>query len=517
MPNKKNKYGQYFTLPAIAKFMVSLISPPHSKNPKVLEPSCGKGVFLDELKNAGYSNVTAYEIDKSLDNGHAVRWQSFLSVPTTDKYDVVIGNPPYIRWKNLEEELKQELETNELWNKYFNNLCDYLYLFILKSIEHLNEGGELIFICTDYWLNTSHSSSLRDYMVDNGYIDELFHFKEAPLFEKVTASFVIFRYIKSAKKKETVKLFHSPKVGRSVDPEDLISRKVFTEETIPQFKKHSKWVLATNEVQKQIRTFELHCAKPSGDSFGTGELWRIKDICDIGNGMVSGLDKAFQIKDTSKLNATEKKNLITVRKALHLQPYVPDGSIQYMFIRDSISEEEFNRKMPHFRELLEPYRDLLEKRYDYGRELRYWEFAFPRNINLLLRDCQRIFVPCKERISNKDYFRFCLVGKDNYSTQDVTAVFLKDTCEESIEYVLAYLNNRRIFEWLKLNGVVKGEIVEFSEAPLANIPYRKIDWSNPDERKAHDCIRDEIVAYLKDGKAKHLKKVDKTFGELLDA
>ena len=60
----KNRYGQYFTISLIADFMVSLIT--HKGNCKVLEPSCGKGVFLDYLVDHGFSNITAYEIDKTL-------------------------------------------------------------------------------------------------------------------------------------------------------------------------------------------------------------------------------------------------------------------------------------------------------------------------------------------------------------------------------------------------------------------------------------------------------------------
>ena len=145
---EKNRYGQYFTIGLIADFMVRLIS--HSKGSKVLEPSCGKGVFLDYLLENGFNDITAYEIDPSLGKKYDfIEHKSFISVPTSEKYDVIIGNPPYIRWKNLETELKQELETNALWKKYFNSLCDYLFIFILKSIEHLKENGELIFICTN--------------------------------------------------------------------------------------------------------------------------------------------------------------------------------------------------------------------------------------------------------------------------------------------------------------------------------------------------------------------------------
>lgn len=85
---------------------------------------------------------------------------------------------------------------SDLWNKYFNSLCDYLFIFILKSIEQLKENGELIFICPEYWLNTTHSETLRNYMCVNGFFSDIYLFKEAPLFESVTSSFIIFRYVK---------------------------------------------------------------------------------------------------------------------------------------------------------------------------------------------------------------------------------------------------------------------------------------------------------------------------------
>ena len=99
---EKNKYGQYFTIQSIARFMVDLIH--HNHDARILEPSCGKGVFLDALTNAGFTNIDAYEIDRNIGNPYpCVKYESFISAPL-NQYDVVIGNPPYIRWKNLEKE-----------------------------------------------------------------------------------------------------------------------------------------------------------------------------------------------------------------------------------------------------------------------------------------------------------------------------------------------------------------------------------------------------------------------------
>ncbi|MDD4149422.1 MAG: N-6 DNA methylase, partial [Bacteroidales bacterium] len=162
----KNKYGQYFTPEIISDFMISLAS--ISDNSRVLEPSCGEGIFLDLLLKKGINNLSAYELDKELIPNKfkdIIKNESFVSAKIDEQFDLIIGNPPYIRWKNLEEELKQELARNPLWNKHFNSLCDYSYIFILKSIEHLKENGQLIFITPEYWLNTTHSRTLRNYML----------------------------------------------------------------------------------------------------------------------------------------------------------------------------------------------------------------------------------------------------------------------------------------------------------------------------------------------------------------
>ncbi len=201
--NNKNKFGQYFTPKVVADFMIEMAD--ISSQSKILEPSCGEGIFLELLQQKGFNNLIAYEIDEELATDFScVHYESFVSAKLEEKFDLIIGNPPYIRWKNLEDELKSELSINPIWNKYFNSLCDYLYIFILRSIELLNENGQLIFICPEYWMNTTHSISLRNYMVENGYFEEIYHFNETPIFDKVTVSIVIFKFIKSKQKTEKI-------------------------------------------------------------------------------------------------------------------------------------------------------------------------------------------------------------------------------------------------------------------------------------------------------------------------
>lgn len=494
----KNKYGQYFTPKLIVDYMISLSN--SSKDASILEPSSGQGIFIETLEKDGYKDITAYEIDERLSKERSsVINRSFVATNVSKKFNLIIGNPPYIRWKNLEDELKEELENHTLWHKYFNSLCDYSYIFILKSIELLEEGGELIFITPEYWLNTKHSLSLRNYMIQNGYFEQITHFNETPIFEKATVSTIIFKYIKSKNKNNSKIKLTKYYANRKLTDEimDNIKNEINQKDTIyleiDQFEEDKRWLLTSDEIKDELKIFENHCLiknqiQTSLFDLQTDKFNTIGDICDIGNGMVSGLDKAFQIHDINNLNEDEKKHILKVIKAKDLKPYSYEKITNYIHLYNIKNEEEFKNNFPNFYNHFIEFKEKLDKRYKYNRDIPYWEWVFLRNFNLFSKNEKRIFVPSKERVSNKDYFRFALIDANLYPTQDVTALFKKEGVKESIYYILALLNNKRVFDWLSNNGVVKGNIVEFSEKPISSIPFRAIDWDNKEEVLLHNEI-----------------------------
>ncbi len=522
----KNKYGQYFTPELIADFMIELAN--IDTESKILEPSSGKGVFIKLLIEKGFKNITAYEIDSELsEKFDFVRNESFVSANISEKFKLIIGNPPYIRWKNLEEELKTELATNHLWNKYFNSLCDYSYLFILKSIKLLEDKGQLIFITPEYWLNTMHSITLRNYMLRNGYFSEIYHFNETPIFEKATVSTIVFKYIKASGNKnqkiDIVKYYKNQQLTNDII-QNIKNKKANNDIevlTASQFKENERWILADDEKISEMKQFEEHCLKQQNNNLlllfendKKNNFYTIGDFCNIGNGMVSGLDKAFQLNGET-LTEYEKQNTIKVIKAKNLQPYFYDEITSYIFANHIESEENLKSDFPNFYNRLQKFIPQLEKRYQYNRKINYWEWVFLRNFNLFNSDKARIFVPCKERISNKNYFRFVYVEANIFPTQDVTAIFKKENTKESLHYILALLNNYRTFNWLKYNGVVKGNIVEFSEKPIASIPFRAINWSDKNEVALHNDISELCENYITKNSPELLQelnyKIDKLF------
>ncbi len=524
----KNKFGQYFTPEIIADFMIEMADVP--KDASILEPSCGEGVFLKLLHNKGFCNLTAFEIDEELAHEYLnVRYESFVSAKISTKFDLIIGNPPYIRWKNLEEDLKQELAISPIWNKYFNSLCDYLYIFILKSVELLKENGQLIFICPEYWMNTTHSISLRNYMVANGYFEEIYHFNETPIFNKVSVSIVIFKFVKSKKRSSKIKVakFYA---NQKLTPETLHNLKFKVEQKdaeyleVTQFKTNERWLLQSDEVREELRVLEYNCLKKNQNILLSlfneqkQEFHTIGEFCNIGNGLVSGLDKAFQASSIpyngDDFTENEIKATLNVVKAKDLRPFFAQSITKYIFINQEIEEDMFSVKYPNYFNHFQKYKDDLGKRYQYNRKINYWEWVFLRNFSLFNSQEQRIFVPCKERISNKKHFRFALVDTGVFPTQDVTAIFKKNHVKESIEYFLAYLNNPIVFDWLKCNGIVKGNIVEFSEKPISSIPFRAIDWSNENEVALHDSIQKSTKQYLNTKQEDILGNINELFNEL---
>jgi adenine-specific DNA-methyltransferase len=355
-------------------------------------------------------------------------------------------------------------------------------------------------------------------MIENGYFETIIHFKETPIFDNVASSIIIFKYIKSSKKpKPYINYTEYDSRVRLSDKllsqlknfEDVKDCKYFQ---LKQFQKDSKWLFADEITLKLINDFEEHCLvqQTNKNLFNTSStLLKLGDIARIGNGMVSGLDKAFQLPNEIELNEEEKSSTILVSKAKHLSPYYVTDTVRYIFITSDISEEVFKKNYPNFYKHLFPFIENLEKRYKYNRQINYWEWVFLRNYQTVFsQNKHKIFIPCKERISHKNHLRFAFAEHNILPTQDVTAIYFNEDINESIYYILALLNNHRVFHWLKYNGIIKGNILEFSEKPTSQIPIKLINWKNDCEVQIHNKITTLVKEYIDVKNNNLLKDID---------
>ncbi len=465
--------------------MVGLSQAP--KDSFVLEPSAGAGVFLEALAEAGYQNVIGQEIDANVvDRSFAsqIRLGSFVGSTYEQRPSLIIGNPPYVRWKNMLSAQRAELESDRLWKDHFNSLCDLLFYFMARSINLLPQGGELIFITPDFWLSTKHAGALRSFMIAHGAITDLIRFREAKVFAGVASSICIFRFEKGAS--ASAVNVHDYISHANVDlPAKTTAQLLANRELFHAFEAphpapdDDGWTFLPRLDRERARALSEACANV-----------RLGDVARIANGMVSGLDRAFRLADDAwpLLDEKERAATISVLKGKRIKSLVSLGTMPYVFVEHVKDEQELIEQYPHLYAQLLPFEKQLRSRYDYGKGRQWWHWSFLRSQKLFDDHRLTLMIPCKERITNKDRLRVVVAGSGIYPTQDVSAIRLHQDVRESEHYVAALLCSTLWFDWVCQMGLLKGGIAEFSERPLASLPVRLIDWNSQREAALHDEI-----------------------------
>jgi len=74
-------------------------------------------------------------------------------------FDVVIGNPPYLREKG-NANVFHPVNVSELGKLYHQGKMDYWFYFLHKSINIINNTGSIGFITSRYWINSTGSTKL---------------------------------------------------------------------------------------------------------------------------------------------------------------------------------------------------------------------------------------------------------------------------------------------------------------------------------------------------------------------
>lgn len=92
-----------------------------------------------------------------------------------DGFDIVIGNPPYIRPHNLSPSIK-----NLLWQHFttFKKKADFYVCFLERGIESLSVSGILSMIVSDGWLRLDSFEAIREYILTNTNIFQIVDFSE---------------------------------------------------------------------------------------------------------------------------------------------------------------------------------------------------------------------------------------------------------------------------------------------------------------------------------------------------
>lgn len=170
--------GAYYTPLPLAKAMVQLFA--NSNTKKILEPSCGDGVFIDCLAEVNsfkhISSLTAVEIDTNEADKVRKKYisENEIQVLNTDffefyasnykkkQYDLIIGNPPYIRYQYLTKN-QREIQSKILISHGMksNKLINAWVCFLVSCTQMLADNGTIAFVVPAEILQVGYAEDLR--------------------------------------------------------------------------------------------------------------------------------------------------------------------------------------------------------------------------------------------------------------------------------------------------------------------------------------------------------------------
>ena len=200
--------GAYYTPLQLADAIVEIFASQNIST--ILEPSCGDGVFIDSLKNKKLldkvQQLTAVEIEP--DEAEKVRnkyvnlknievctedfFDYYQRVVDKECFDLILGNPPYIRYQYLNES-QREMQSQILTSHGMkaNKLINAWVAFIVACIQLLSKNGKIAFVIPAEILQVAYAEDLRLYLANNLAKITLITFKKL-VFPDIEQEVVIF-------------------------------------------------------------------------------------------------------------------------------------------------------------------------------------------------------------------------------------------------------------------------------------------------------------------------------------
>lgn len=194
--------GGFYTPSTIADFILSWAIN-GDKHSRILEPSCGDGSFLKSLKKGKYDfdSITAIEYDKEeADKAQKIDVNNKEIIvgdfhrycnSTKDRYDIVIGNPPYIRYQYFDK--FQQQEAIKIFNRNgisYSKLLNSWGAFVVGCTELLKEHGKLGFVLPSEILQVINARVIREFLLKEFNKISIVSFKKL-VFEKIQQDVIL--------------------------------------------------------------------------------------------------------------------------------------------------------------------------------------------------------------------------------------------------------------------------------------------------------------------------------------
>ncbi|MCL4203200.1 MAG: Eco57I restriction-modification methylase domain-containing protein [Pirellulaceae bacterium] len=213
----------------------------------------------------------------------AFDWQNaFPEVFGQGGFDVVVGNPPYVR-QELLSLIKPYLQAAY---RAYHGMADLYVYFYELGLRVLKPGGLLSFVVTNKWMKAGYGEPLRRFFAEEAWIESVVDFGHAKqIFEDadVFPSIVVARRPTDTPKPTTARLCAIPREQLRIDDLSQQIEQQGTELPIEQLG-HDAWQLEGAEVSELL-------AKLRSEHPPLAEFVRAKPSC----GILTGYNDAFVI------------------------------------------------------------------------------------------------------------------------------------------------------------------------------------------------------------------------------
>ncbi len=410
-------------------------------------------------------------------------------------FDVVIGNPPYVRQEMLGEFKDYFKDHYEV----YHGTADLYTYFIEKAVSLLKQGGLFSYIVANKWMRANYGEPLRCWLKKQ-QIEEITDFGDLPVFEGATTYPCILRI----RRGNPAPRFSAVQV-QTLNFDSLDN--YVAENSYPVNKaslSDKGWSLVDEEGQTLLDKIRSK-GMPLGE-YVSGKIYY---------GIKTGLNEAFVIDEETKerLIKEEPKSAEIIKPFLlgrNIKRYGLPESGRYLILipkgwtrndassnpplkirggRGSYDEGEstkqtrmteknawnwFKENYPAIADHLQPFADKAQKRYDKGEywwELRacdyYSEFEKPKIIYA------EIAVNGQFTLDNNQFFG------------DTTSYILGSDSK----YLLGILNSTLwTFMFSKVSSEIRGGFFRWKRQYMWNLPIHTIDFNNPSEKASHDKL-----------------------------
>lgn len=341
------------------------------------------------------------------------------------KYDIFIGNPPYIGHKSVDREYSLLLKKE--FAGIYKDKGDMSYCFFKKALDLAGRGGKISFITSRYFMEAPSGLELRKMINENSFVRKIFDFYGIrPFKEAKVDPVIVFLECDSPKRKTQIirpsKDYDYKGISafklKEISNNESVRFEIYNVERSSL--KEDGWTILNSFEQTIVDKIETKCTAT------------LQDICMSNQGIITGCDSAFIV--TNEVIENEKLEMEIIKpwlKGRDIKRFRVDNASKFLIYSNLIDKEE---NYPNIIRHISKYKEKLLTRRECSKGLRKWyELQWGRRKELFTGE--KIIFPYKASDN-----RFAL-DEGSFFSADIYSIMLKDFRFTNYTALLQLLNS----------------------------------------------------------------------------